>query len=394
MGWLTPGFLLGALAVGIPVWLHMLKRNASVEKQFSSLMLFEPQQRSTTRRRRIDHWLLLLLRIAVLLLLAAAFAEPYVRGHLPGAAPDKLLVLALDNSYSMRAGTRMADARREALGVISAKARDTRAQVVALGARADALTEQVQDAAVLNSAIQGVQASDARGSLALLTNLSRTLAAGTRMPIELHLFSDMQATGLPPDFNELRLPPGVTLILHQVGEPVTSNWTVGKCRGARASLGSIQDTHCRNRGRFCHPGSHSDGDTADQRSTRRASNREGARFGARLGGFLPVRTFPTDWARASVQIDSADALVADDSYNFVIQRSERAHGLFVHQGADSTTGLYFRSALGSAADAAVVLDEVTVDQLRGRELSAYAFVVLSDVAGLQPAVESRVAAMG
>ncbi len=46
------------------------------------------------------------------------------------------------------------------------------------------------------------------------------------MPIELHLFSDMQATGLPPDLNELRLPPGVTLVLHEVGAAATPNWTV------------------------------------------------------------------------------------------------------------------------------------------------------------------------
>ena len=86
MGWLAPGFLLGALAIAVPVWLHLLKRSASLPRQFSSLMLFEPQQRSTTRRRRIDHWLLLLLRVAVLVLMAAAFAQPYVRGHLPGCA--------------------------------------------------------------------------------------------------------------------------------------------------------------------------------------------------------------------------------------------------------------------------------------------------------------------
>jgi hypothetical protein len=37
----------------------------------------------------------------------------------------------------------------------------------------------------------------------------------------------------------------------------------------------------------------------------------------------------------------------------------------------------------------VVLDEVTPDQLRTRELSTYAFVVLSDLANLSPAAEAR-----
>ncbi len=389
MGWLAPGFLLGALTIAVPVWLHLLKRSASLPRQFSSLMLFEAQQRSTTRRRRIDHWLLLLLRLAVLLLIAVAFAEPYVRGHLPGAAPEKLLVLAIDDSFSMSAGTRMEDARRAALAVVAAKRRDTRAQVVALGSRADVLTEQLQDATALAAAIRRIAPTDARGSLVLLAGLARTLAAGTHMPLEMHLFSDMQATGLPPDFNELRLPRGVTLVLHRVGAPATPNWTVesvaapaqawdpGKTRiiATVAGFGTPEATR-----------------TVTLLINDRPSGQQTLKVPAsgRASVVFASPDIPYGLVRASVHIDSADALSADDRYDFVIQRSERVHGLFVHQGSDQATGLYFRSALESAADAAVVLEEVSAEQLRTRDLSAYAFVVLSDLTGLPPAVEARV----
>jgi Aerotolerance regulator N-terminal len=388
MGWLAPGFLLGALAIAVPVWLHLLKRSASRPRQFSSLMLFEPQQRSTTRRRRIDHWLLLLLRVAVLLLIAAAFAEPYVRGHLPGAAPEKLLVLAVDDSFSMRAGTRMEDARRAALAVVAAKSRDTRAQVVALGSRADVLTEQLQDAATLATAIGHIAPTDARGSLVLLVGLARTLAAGTHLPIELHLFSDMQATGLPPDFNELRLPAGVTLVLHKVGAAATPNWTVETVAAPAQVWDPAKTRIIATVAGFGTPAATrtvtlliNDHPAGQQAVKVPASGRASVVFAG--------PDIPYGLVRGSVHIDSADGLSADDRYDFVIQRSERVHGLFVHQGSDRATGLYFRSALESAADAAVVLDEVTADQLRTRELSAYAFVVLSDVAGLSPAVEAR-----
>ncbi len=390
MGWLAPGFLLGALTIAVPVWLHLLKRSASRPRQFSSLMLFEPQQRSTTRRRRIDHWLLLLLRMAVLLLVAAAFAEPYVRGHLPGAAPEKLLVLAVDDSFSMRAGTRLADARRAALAVVAAKARDTQAQVVALGSRAQVLTEQVQDAAVLETALRGITATDARGSLVLLASLARTLAAGTHMPIELHLFSDMQASGLPPDFNELRLPPGVRLVLHPVGA-VTPNWTVESVAAPAQVWDPTKTRIVATVAGFATPAATRtvslliNGRPAGQQSIKVPA-------AARASVVFAGPDIPYGLVRASVQIDGADALPADDRYDFVIQRSERVHGLFVHQGSDAATGLYFRSALESAADAAVVLDEITVDQLRSRELSNYAFIVLSDVAGLTAAAEARVSA--
>lgn len=393
MGWLAPGFLLGALAIGVPVWLHLLKRSASRPQQFSSLMLFEPQLRSTTRRRRIDHWLLLLLRVAVLLLLAAAFAEPYVRGHLPGTAPEKLLVLAVDDSYSMRAGTRLADARRAALAVVAAKARDTPGQVVALGSRADILTEQVQDASVLEAAISGIAPTDARGSLALLAGLARTLAAGTHMPIELHLFSDMQATGLPPDLNELRLPPGVTLVLHAVGASATPNWTVESV-AAPAQVWDPSKT--RIVATLAGFGTPEATRTVTLYINGRPSGRQSIKVPAsgRASVVFAGPDVPYGLVRASVQIDSADDLPGDDSYNFVIQRSERVHGLFVHQGSDQATGLYFRSALESAADAAVVLDDVSADQLRSRDLSSYTFVVLSDLAGLSPAVEARLKAWG
>ena len=388
MGVLAPGFLLGALAVALPVWLHLLKRSASQPRQFSSLMLFEPQRRSTTRRRRIDHWLLLLLRIAVLLLLAAAFAEPYVRGHLPGTAPAKLLVLALDDSASMRAGTRMADARRDALAVVAAKARDTQAQVVALGARADSLTEQVQDADVLAAAIRGITARDVRGSFALLASLARTLSSGTRMPIELHLFSDMQASALPPDFNELRLPPGVTLVLHPEGAPHPANWAVESVAAPAQVWDPTKTRIVATVAGYATPEAArgvslliNDHTVSHQSVKVPASGRASVVFAG-----PPI---PYGLVRASVQIDGGDALAADDRYDFVIQRSERVHALFVHQGSDTTTGLFFRSALESAADAAVALDDVSVDQLRNRDLSSYAFIVLSDIAGLSGAVETR-----
>ncbi|HTY92518.1 MAG TPA: BatA domain-containing protein [Steroidobacteraceae bacterium] len=390
MGWLAPGFLLGALGIAVPVWLHLLKRSASRPQQFSSLMLFEAQRRSTTRRRRIDHWPLLLLRVAVLLALAAAFAEPYVRGHLPGTAPEKLLVLAVDHSFSMRAGTRLADAQREALAVLAGKPRDRQAQVVALGSRADVLTEQVQDPDVLAAAIRHIAPGDARGSLVLLAGLARTLAAGTHLPIELHLFSDMQATGLPPDFNELRLPPGVSLVLHQVGEAVTPNWTVESVAAPAQVWDPAKTRIVATVAGFATPAATRtvtlwiNGRNAGQQSLKvPASGRASVIFAG--------PDIPYGLVRASVQIDGADGLPADDSYYFVSQRSERVHGLFVHQGADRATGLYFRSALESAADAAVVLDDATADQLRNRDLSAYGFIVLCDVAGVAPAVEARLA---
>ncbi len=390
MGWLAPGFLLGTLAVVLPVWLHLLRRSASRQRQFSSLMLFEPQQRTTTRRRRLDHWPLLLLRIVVLVAAAVAFAEPYVRGDLPGTPPPKLLVLAVDHSFSMRAGTRLADAREAALSVIAAKPRDTPAQVVALGSQAEPLTGQTPQFSQLAAAVRAVGPTDTRGSVAALVGLVRTLAAGTRLPIELHLFSDLQATGFPADFSELRLPPGARLVLHRVGA-AAPNWAVESVAAPAQLWDPARTRIVATIAGFGTPAATRtvslllNGRTVAQQALRVPA-------AARASVVFAGLDIPYGLVRASVQIDSADSLGGDDRYDFVMQRGERVRGLFVHQGSDAATGLYFRSALASATDAAVGLDEVPVEALRNRDLAAYAFVVLSDVAGLPPASEARLAA--
>jgi len=45
MGFLAPWFLAGALAVGLPIWIHLLKRHKTEPSLFPSLMFFEKARR-------------------------------------------------------------------------------------------------------------------------------------------------------------------------------------------------------------------------------------------------------------------------------------------------------------------------------------------------------------
>src|SRR5208282_1052319 len=103
MGFFTPWFLAGALAVGLPVWLHLLKQHRSTPLPFSSLMFWEQRTQSSIKHRRLKYLLLLALRVALLILLALAFANPFVSSTGAAAAGGrKLVVIAIDNSFSMR----------------------------------------------------------------------------------------------------------------------------------------------------------------------------------------------------------------------------------------------------------------------------------------------------
>ncbi|MEY2465794.1 MAG: hypothetical protein QOD03_315 [Verrucomicrobiota bacterium] len=105
MNFLSPWFLLGALAVAGPVLFHLIRRVARERTLFSSIMFLRPTPPRVTRRRKLEHLWLLLLRCLVLLLLAAAFARPFFAKQ---TAPPvqkteaRQIVLLVDTSASMR----------------------------------------------------------------------------------------------------------------------------------------------------------------------------------------------------------------------------------------------------------------------------------------------------
>src|SRR6267143_6401192 len=120
VGFLAPWFLAGALAVGLPIWLHLLKQHKTTPLPFSSLMFFEKRTQSSIKHRRLKYLLLFALRVALLILLALAFANPFI--HTSGAAAadgKKLVVLAVDNSYSMRQGGRLDRAKQQAAQAVA-----------------------------------------------------------------------------------------------------------------------------------------------------------------------------------------------------------------------------------------------------------------------------------
>lgn len=105
MSFLTPLYLLGALAVGLPILFHLIRRTPRGRQLFSSVMFLAPSPPRITRRSRIEHWLLLALRALAICLLAAAFARPFLREQSAADATDgtgRWIAVLLDTSASMR----------------------------------------------------------------------------------------------------------------------------------------------------------------------------------------------------------------------------------------------------------------------------------------------------
>src|SRR5687767_27699 len=100
MSFLYPAFLLGALAVALPIVLHLLRRDVAPEVPFSAVRLLRRSPIDRTRRRRLRDLVLLAARVVALTLLALAFARPYLAGASDGAT---LRIVAVDRSFSMGA---------------------------------------------------------------------------------------------------------------------------------------------------------------------------------------------------------------------------------------------------------------------------------------------------
>src|ERR1700728_3291094 len=179
MGFLAAWFLGGLAALSVPVFVHLLQKHVTIPRPVSSLMFFERGTQSSTRHRKLRYLLLFALRFALLLLVVFAFANPFIR-RTNADANSRLLLIVLDNSFSMRAGTRFADARQQALALLAAKPHAQLAQIVALGGQVQILTQPIDDETQLRAALEGIEAGDGHANFGELGRAVRALEESVR----------------------------------------------------------------------------------------------------------------------------------------------------------------------------------------------------------------------
>lgn len=110
MNLLLPAFFGAAAAIGVPLALHLLRRQARAPVPFPTLRFLGIEAQRDSRRHRLNRWLLLLLRCLAILLVVLAFARPFWR--LPHSSSSKAVVVIVDNSYSMDASDRRVAVQR------------------------------------------------------------------------------------------------------------------------------------------------------------------------------------------------------------------------------------------------------------------------------------------
>jgi hypothetical protein len=389
MGFLAPWFLAGAAALGLPVWLHLLRKHKTTPLPFSSLMFFERRTQSSIKHKRLRYLVLFAARTLLVLLIVVAFAHPFVEQRIPPRTrSNEVTVLAIDNSLSMRAGDRMAQAKAAAKSLVSGLHVGERAQVLAFGSRVQAMSEVTDDHAPLNAAIDAIELTDDRTSFAELARSARSIAQSLHLPLTMHLFSDMQQTGMPSNFNDLRLNADVKLEPHSVVKKEEPNFAVENVVAPRRVFDNKKTRVLATVAGF--------GTRKDIRNVTLSLNGravetktvEVPESGRATVEFLSLDV-PFGRNKGEVRIDSADPLPADDVYYFSVERSDPRPALFVHD-ADADGGLlYFKTALEAAGQSAFDITPATADQVANLSPSKYAFVVLSDVGSVAPGFENQ-----
>lgn len=233
MSFLTPLFLLGALAVAVPVVFHLIRRTTRDKVPFSSLMFLRPSPPRVTRRSRLENILLLLLRCTVFCLLALGFARPFLQAPMaanPDATGGTKIVLLLDVSASMRREGVWEQALSRAETILSQTKAGDRVAVATFGRMyqpvvsfeewtATALSERASMAGLRLRALQPGWSSTRLGP-ALLSALEdleelepEEAQAGVRRII---LISDLQAGAKPDGLQGFEWPEGVNVNVETV----------------------------------------------------------------------------------------------------------------------------------------------------------------------------------
>jgi Aerotolerance regulator N-terminal/von Willebrand factor type A domain len=394
MGFLAPWFLGGLLAVGLPIYVHLLRRHKTTPVPFSSLMFFEQRTQSSVKHRRLRYLLLFALRLAFIILLILAFARPFIHSTtIAAAGAGRQTVLAIDNSFSMRQDDRLAKAKTEALSTLAGL--HGPAQVISFSGQTRLITEMTSDTAALRGAIQSIEPSDEASSYADLVRELRVIA--TR-PIEAHLFSDMQKTSMPSAFTDLELNGNIKLALHPVASGPVPNYAVETIIAPRhiydpkkvrvlATIAAYGAPAVKLKAGLYVNGKPQASKPVDIPADGRATV-EFLALDATYG-----------FNKGEVRIDSADAFPADDHFYFSTERADPRPALFVADPRSARAFLYVRTALESSNEAAFTLTTASPEQTANLGLQKYAFLVLSDLPtplsrGLDSALRDYVAKGG
>lgn len=354
ISFLSPLFLIGAIAAAVPILLHLFHRKTEVVIDFPAVRLLKRAPVQQHRRRRLRELILLALRVAALVLLAVSFARPYLAGAVaPDSAP--LTVVAVDTSMSLSAPGQIERVRDAATRAVDAA---PGSHAVALVAFADAATVAVApttDRTSVKSALG--QLSAGPGGTRYRTALARASELIAAREGRVVVITDLQQAGWEAN-DEGGLPDGVDVEIVSVAPPAGNLAVTSAERRDRQVTASIQNY----------------GNDEVRPAVRLLiDGREAARSDVTIAPMAAAdvslaATLPRSGA-AEVRVDDPRGYQPDNVRYLALDPPPAIPvAVVVADPTGSTGGLYLERALNVAGGGR----EFRVDVLDGRELSKWA----------------------
>ena len=176
--------LSSAVALAVPLWLHLRQKRKQVPVPFPSLRYLKMAAARVRRQAKVEDILLLAMRVALLVLLAAAFARPVVpsAGNWLGRGRAIETVIVIDATASMGAqagnGSRFEAAKRLAHEWIDGLGPGDAVALWVLTDQLDqAVPRPVSDRAYVHHQLDAVVASEGSSSLAPVFSAARDWSA-------------------------------------------------------------------------------------------------------------------------------------------------------------------------------------------------------------------------
>lgn len=155
LSFLSPLYLLGILAIAVPIALHLFRRRTDTVVEFPAIRLLTNTPIEQQRRRRLRELILLALRVTALALLAAAFARPYLSDRML-AATTPVTVVAIDRSFSLSADGVFDRARARAAAAIDQAPSGDAVALIAFDEAADTVVQPTTDRGAVRAALGAI----------------------------------------------------------------------------------------------------------------------------------------------------------------------------------------------------------------------------------------------
>ena len=382
---LSPIFLIGVLAVSLPIIAHLISRKSGFKKRFPAVRFLLASQGEMATRSRLKDLILLVLRALIIVLIALLFAKPALFSFSKQQSSEpSTLTLVVDNSFSMGYGENFDRAKKEALSLLDSAADGSFFAVLPLVTDKDGTISVIQDRGKVRRDIQDLTLSQTyTENERRLERIYSSLESAPNREKRVVLITDFQKNGWEDeDFDRSWL----TLIdVSEEGSPVnravthTDSIYTKDAVELKVRVSNYSDTPAKEL-------------LAEVKLSAQEVNSYldiGPKDFATEKFVFPLNNQSADSGASGIVTIPDDKLRIDDARHFVLSRSGALNVLIVdgdaREDARSSESYYLASAAETASE--LLNSRIRIKDNEGfldDELSSYDLIFLTNVGEITP----------